>query len=135
MVINNIRINNLSSVSLFISGISSTTNSLSGDCQGTYCAIPAQSIKASRDDAYTMGFSSAPMFSSPHDYTHSWKESGYSTNQPKSRSTMQPFSRTGTLPSYFLQYQREAAVRGAEIHKQSPYSVTVTTPLEVATIF
>ncbi|XP_026231627.1 protocadherin-8 [Anabas testudineus] len=118
-----------------LKSISSTTNSLSGDCQGTYCAIPAQSIKATRDNAYTIGFSSASVFNNPHDYSRSWKDSGYSTNQPKSNSIMQSFNRTGTLPSYFTQYPREAAVRGAEIHKQSPYTVTVATPLEVATIF
>uniref|UniRef100_A0A3Q1IQ13 Protocadherin-8 n=1 Tax=Anabas testudineus TaxID=64144 RepID=A0A3Q1IQ13_ANATE len=110
-------------------------STLSGDCQGTYCAIPAQSIKATRDNAYTIGFSSASVFNNPHDYSRSWKDSGYSTNQPKSNSIMQSFNRTGTLPSYFTQYPREAAVRGAEIHKQSPYTVTVATPLEVATIF
>lgn len=48
---------------------------------------------------------------------------------------MQSFSRTGTLPSYFPQQQREAAVGGAEILKQSPNIVTVATALEVATMF
>lgn len=48
---------------------------------------------------------------------------------------MQTFSRTGTLPSYFPQQQRDAGVGGAEIHKQSPNIVTVATALEVATIF
>lgn len=116
----------------FISGLSSTANSLSGDCQGTYCAIPPQSFRAPRDNAYTIGFSAAPVFNNPLGYPHFWKDSGYGTNRPKSRSSMQSFSRTGTLPSYFPQQQREA---GAEIHKQNPNIVTVATALEVATIF
>ncbi|XP_036965759.1 protocadherin-8 [Acanthopagrus latus] len=114
---------------------SSTANSLSSDCQATYCAVAPQSFRAPRDNAYTIGFSPAPVFSSPHGYHHSWKDSGYGTNRPKSRSGMQSFSRTGTLPSYFPQQQREAAVGGAEIHKQSPNIVTVATALEVATMF
>nr|XP_020452141.1 protocadherin-8-like [Monopterus albus] len=109
-------------------------NSLSGDCQGTYCVIPAQTFKAPRESAYTTGFSSAPVFNSPDGYPHSWKDSDYGTNQSESRSSMQTFSRTGTLPSYFPQYRREAAV-GAEIHKQSLNIVTVATASEVATIF
>ncbi|XP_035532962.1 protocadherin-8 [Morone saxatilis] len=114
---------------------SSTANSLSGDCQGTYCAVPPQSFRAPRDSAYTIGFSPAPVFNNPHSYPYLWKDSGYGTNRPKSRSSMQTFSRTGTLPSYFPQQQREAGAGGAEIHKQSPNIVTVATALEVATIF
>ncbi|XP_045910367.1 protocadherin-8 [Micropterus dolomieu] len=114
---------------------SSAANSLSGDCQGTYCAIPPQNFRALRDNAYTIGFSPAPVFNNPHGYHHSWKDSGYGTNRPKSRNSMQTFSRTGTLPSYFPQQQREADVGAAEIHKQSPNIVTVATALEVATIF
>ncbi len=116
-------------------GSSSAANSLSGDCQGTYCAVPPQSFRAPRDNAYTIGFSPAPVFNNPHGYPHSWKDSSYGTNRPKSRSSMQTFSRTGTLPSYFPQQQREVAIGGAEIHKQSPNIVTVATALEVATIF
>ncbi|XP_027146605.1 protocadherin-8 [Larimichthys crocea] len=114
---------------------SSAANSLSGDFQGTYCAVPPQSFRPPRDNAYTIGFSSAPVFNNPHGFHHSWMDSGYGTNRPKSRSSMQTFSRTGTLPSYFPQQQRGAGVGGPEIHKQSPNTVTVTTPLEVATIF
>lgn len=131
----NITCVNFLPISLFISGSSSTTNSLSGDCQGTYCAIPSQSFKAARDHGYTLGFSTAPIFNNPHGYPHFWKDSCYATNQPKYRNSIQTFSRTGTLPSYFTQHQREAGVRGAEIHKQSPNIVTVATPLEVATVF
>ncbi|XP_040004760.1 protocadherin-8 [Xiphias gladius] len=114
---------------------SSTANSLSGDCQRTYCAIPTQSFRTPRDGAYTIGFSPVPVFSNPHGYPHSWKDSGYGTNCPKSRSSMQTFSRTGTLPSYFPQQQHDTDVGVAEIHKQSPNIVTVATELEVATIF
>ncbi|TMS06147.1 hypothetical protein E3U43_015906 [Larimichthys crocea] len=114
---------------------SSAANSLSGDFQGTYCAVPPQSFRPPRDNAYTIGFSSAPVFNNPHGFHHSWMDSGYGTNRPKSRSSMQTFSRTGTLPSYFPQQLRGAGVGGPEIHKQSPNTVTVTTPLEVATIF
>ncbi|KAM9851124.1 protocadherin-8 [Aulostomus maculatus] len=106
---------------------SSTANSLSGDCQSTYCAIPAQRFTAPRDIAYTIGFTPAPVFNNPHSYSHSWKDSSYGTNRPKSRGST--FSRTGTLPSYFPQQQHEAA----EVHK--PNIVTVATELEVATIF
>ena len=121
----------------FLSGSSSAANSLSGDCQGTYCAVPPQSFRAPCNNAYTIGFSPVPVFNTPHGYPHFWKDSGYGTNRPKSRSSMQTFSRTGTLPSYFpqQQQQREAGVRGAEIHNQSPNIVTVATALEVATIF
>uniref|UniRef100_A0A3Q3M1K8 Protocadherin-8 n=1 Tax=Mastacembelus armatus TaxID=205130 RepID=A0A3Q3M1K8_9TELE len=121
--------------STFHPRIKSESFHLSEDCQGTYCAIPAQSLKAPRDNAHTIGFS-APLFNNPHGYPHSWKDSGYGTNQPKSWSNMQTFSRTGTLPPYFpQQQQREAGVGGAEIHKQSPNIVTVATASEVATIF
>ncbi|XP_028992503.1 protocadherin-8 isoform X2 [Betta splendens] len=112
-----------------IKSTSSATNSLSGDCQGTYCAIPA-----SRDAAYALGFPPAPVFS-PRGYACSWKDS-YGTSQPKPRSGTHAFTRTGTLPCYFPQYRHEgAAARGVEIYKQSPNTVTVATPLEVATIF
>ncbi|KAG8000633.1 Protocadherin-8 [Nibea albiflora] len=114
---------------------SSAANSLSGDFQGTCCAVPPQSFRPPRDNAYTIGFSAAPVFNNPHGFHHSWMDSGYGTNRPKSRSGMQTFSRTGTLPSYFPQQQRNAGAGGPEIHKQSPNIVTVTTPLEVATIF
>ncbi|XP_044221815.1 protocadherin-8 [Thunnus albacares] len=114
---------------------SSTTNSLSGDCQGTYCAIPAQSFRTPRDNAYTIGFSPVPVFNNPHGYPLSWKDSSYGTNRPKSKSSIQTFSRTGTLPTYFPQQQRDAGAGGTEIHKQSPNIVTVATALEVATIF
>ncbi|XP_071783109.2 protocadherin-8 [Centroberyx gerrardi] len=99
---------------------SSAANTLSGDWQGTYCVVPTQSFRATGDNAYTIGFSPASVFNSPHAYPHSWKDSGYGTNRPKSRSAMQTFSRTGTLPSYFPQQQREVAVGGGEIRKQSP---------------
>ncbi|XP_040913615.1 protocadherin-8 [Toxotes jaculatrix] len=114
---------------------SSAANSLSGDCQGTYCAIPSQSFRAPRDNTYTIGFSPVPVFNNPHAYPQSWKDSGYGTNRPKSRSSMQTFSRTGTLPSYFSQQQHDTGAGAAEIYKQSPNIVTVATALEVATIF
>lgn len=112
--------------------VSGAANSISGDCQGTYCAIPLQSLRASRDQAYTMGFSPAPVFNNHHGNRN---DCGYGTNQPKSRSSMQTFSKSGTLPSYFNQQLHEAAVAGAPAHKQSPNIVTVATELEVATIF
>ncbi|XP_074515256.1 protocadherin-8 isoform X2 [Sebastes fasciatus] len=118
------------------------SSSLSGDCQGTYCAVPQQSFRGPRDNVYTIGFSHAPVFNNPLGYPHFWKDSGYGTNQPKSRSSMQTFSRAGTLPSYFPQQQqqqlREASVGGvggAQTNNQSPNIVTVATALEVATIF
>ncbi|XP_070694491.1 protocadherin-8 [Pempheris klunzingeri] len=114
---------------------SCAANNLSGDCQGTYCAVPSQSFRSPRDSAYTIGFSPAPVFNNPHGYHHYWKDSGYGTNCPQSRSSMQTFTKTRTLPSYFPQQQREADVGAAEIHKQSPNVVTVATALEVATIF
>ncbi|TDH06830.1 hypothetical protein EPR50_G00117600 [Perca flavescens] len=120
---------------------SSAANSLSGDCQGTYCAVPPQSFRGPRDNAYTIGFSPVPVFNNPHGYLHFWKDSGYGTNRPKSRTSIQTFSRAGTLPPYFTQQQqqqqqqREASVGGTEIHSHSPKIVTVATALEVATIF
>lgn len=122
----------------FTSGLSSASNSLSGDCQSTYCAVQPQSFRAPRDNAYTIGFSPVPVFNNPHGYPLSWKDSGYGTNRPKSRSSMQSFSRTGTLPSYFSPQQQlhcEASVEGPEVQRESPSFVTVATALEVATIF
>ncbi|KAK2839852.1 hypothetical protein Q5P01_013592 [Channa striata] len=118
-----------------LKSLSSTTKSLSGDCHGTYSAIQTQCYKASGDNAYTIGFSTAPVFSNPHGYPYSWKDSGYCTDQRKPRSSVQTFHRTGTLPSYFPQHQRGPGVGGAVIHKPSPNILTVATPLEVATIF
>ncbi|XP_028249902.1 protocadherin-8 [Parambassis ranga] len=118
--------------STFQPRMKSAASSLSGDCPGTYCAIPPQSFRTHRDNAYTIGFSPVPVFNSPQP----WKECGYGTNRPKSRnSSMQTFTRTGTLPPYFPQQQCEAAAAGAVVHKQSPNIVTVATELEVATIF
>ncbi|XP_020490179.1 protocadherin-8 isoform X1 [Labrus bergylta] len=120
-----------------LKSLSSASNSLSGDCQGTYSAVQPQSFRIPRENAYTIGFSPVPVFNSPHGYPLSWKDSGYGTNRPKSRSSMQSFSRTGTLPSYFppQQHQCEAAVGGPEVQRESPSFVTVATALEVATIF
>ncbi|CAG5865649.1 unnamed protein product [Menidia menidia] len=112
--------------------ISGSANGLSGDSQGTYCAIPAQTFRASRDNAYTMGFSPMHVFSNPNGNR---KDCGYSTNWPKTRSNMQTFSRCGTLPSYFPQQQLEDSAGGASVHKQGPNIVTMATELEVATIF
>lgn len=134
----NIYANNFSSLFsiylIVIAGSSSAANSLSGDCQGTYCAIPSQSFRSPRDNAYTIGFSPVPVFN-PHGFPHSWKDSAYGTNRPKSRSSMQAYSRTGTLPSYFPQQQHESDVCSPEILKQAPNFVTVATASEVATIF
>ncbi|KAM3862001.1 protocadherin-8 [Diretmus argenteus] len=100
---------------------SSAVTSLSGGWHGAYCVIPSQSFRAAGENAYTIGFSSPR---------------GYGTHLPKPRSTMESFSRTGTLPSYFPYPQREARVGGGDaIHKQSPNILTVATALEVATIF
>lgn len=118
-----------------VSGLSSVPQSLPGDCQGSYCALPPQSFRPTRDGAYTLGFSPVPVFNSPHGFAHSWKDSAYGTNRPKSRSSVHSFSRTGTLPPYFPQQQRHAGAGGAEMHNQSPNIVTVATELEVATIF
>ncbi|XP_047457121.1 protocadherin-8 [Mugil cephalus] len=113
----------------------SVANSLSGDCQSTYCAIPTQNFRGPRDGAYRTGFSPVPVFAGPNGLPQCWKDSGYGTDRPKSRSSMHSFSRTGTLPSYFPQQQHEAGVAGAAVHRQSPNIVTVATALEVATIF
>ncbi|KAM3607232.1 uncharacterized protein V6R79_003839 [Siganus canaliculatus] len=115
--------------------LKNAANNFSGDCQNTYCAVPTQSIRAARDNGYTIGFSPAPAFNIHQGYLNSWKDSGYGTNRPKSRCSVQTFSRTGTLPSYFPQHQREISVSGAEMQKQSPSFVTVATASEVATIF
>ncbi|XP_025759321.1 protocadherin-8 isoform X2 [Oreochromis niloticus] len=113
--------------------LKSAANSLSEDCQGTYCAIQPQSFRAPRNNAYTIGFSPAPVFNNPHGCPESWKDSCYGTSQPKSRSSMQTFSRTRTLPSYYPQQQHEA--RGGGAARQSPNIVTVATGSEVATVF
>uniref|UniRef100_A0A8C2ZWZ2 Protocadherin-8 n=1 Tax=Cyclopterus lumpus TaxID=8103 RepID=A0A8C2ZWZ2_CYCLU len=86
------------------------------------------------DNAYTIGFSPVPVFNNPHGYPHFWKDT-YGTNRPNSRTSIQTFSKTGTLPSYFPQQQREAGVGPDELHNQSPTIVTVATASEVATIF
>ncbi|KAF7667661.1 hypothetical protein LDENG_00052170 [Lucifuga dentata] len=108
---------------------SSADTNFSGDSQGTCCAMPT------RQNSYTIGFSPAPVYNNPHAYPNSWKDCGYGTNQPKPRNTVQTFSRTGTLPSYFPHQQGEVGVRQTEIHQQNPNIVTMATPLEVATIF
>ncbi|XP_034069133.1 protocadherin-8 [Gymnodraco acuticeps] len=113
---------------------SSTAHSLSGECQSTCGVLPPQSFRGSGDNAYTIGFAPVPVFNNLHGYPNFWKDSGYGTNRPKSRNSMQTFS-TGTLPCYFPQQHREASVRGTEIQNQSPHFVTVSTALEVATIF
>ncbi|KAK5861063.1 hypothetical protein PBY51_022486 [Eleginops maclovinus] len=114
---------------------SSTAHSLSGDCQSTYSALPPQSFSGSGDNAYTIGFAPVTAFNNLHGYPNFWKDSGYGTNRPNSRSSMQTFSKTGTLPSYFPQQQHAASLRGTDIQNQSPNFVTVATAVEVATIF
>nr|XP_040058379.1 protocadherin-8 [Gasterosteus aculeatus aculeatus] len=115
---------------------SSTANSLSGDRQSTYWSAPQPSFRGPTDNAYTIGFAPVPVFNHPHGYPPLWKDSCYGTNLPKSRSSMQTFSKTGTLPSYFpQQQQREGCGGGAGIHNHSPTIVTVATASEVATIF
>nr|XP_057938319.1 protocadherin-8 [Doryrhamphus excisus] len=108
---------------------SSTANSLGGDCQGTYCAIPPQCFRTPRDLAYANGFSPATLFNDMHRYNHSWKDSSYGTNPQKTRCTVQTFSGR-TLPPYLPQSHNEAPIQ-----KQSPNIVTVATELEVATMF
>lgn len=103
------------------------------DRQGTCCAVPQQGFRPPRDNAYTIGFAPVPLFNGPHGFAHPWKDCGYGTNRPASRSSAPSFSRTGTLPSYFPQQQRSAAA--GEPRSQSPNIVTVATELEVATIF
>ncbi|XP_022046460.2 protocadherin-8 [Acanthochromis polyacanthus] len=115
--------------------LKNAANSFSGDCQGTYCAIPPQSFRATRDNAYTIGFSPVPGYNNSPGCSMSWKDSSYGINRPKSRNSMCTYSRTGTLPSYFPQQQRDPDVEGVAVHKQSPSIVTVATALEVATIF
>ncbi|XP_077393765.1 protocadherin-8 [Festucalex cinctus] len=111
---------------------SSTANSLAGDCQGTYCAIPPQCFRNPGDLAYTVGFSPAALFNDLHGYAHSWKESGYATNPKKTRSggVRTYGGTTGTLPPYLAQPQN-----GPQRHKPSPNIVTVATESEVATMF
>ncbi|KAM4609453.1 protocadherin-8 [Polymixia lowei] len=116
-------------------GSSSAANNLSVDWQGTYCVIPTQSFRPTRDNSYTIGFSPVPAYNNHHAFPQSWKESGYGTNLPKARSSMQSFSRMGTLPSYFPNQLREVGVGSGEVQKQSPNIVTVATALEVATVF
>ena len=116
-----------------ISGSPNAANTLAVDWQGTYCVIPTQSFQDSGDNAYTIGFSQAPVYNNPIGYSLSWKDSGYNTNFPKPRSSLQTFSKTGTLPSYFSHQQSKSAVGGR--HKHKPEIVTVATESEVATIF
>ncbi|KAM9803588.1 protocadherin-8 [Syngnathus typhle] len=109
---------------------SSTANSLAGDCQGTYCAIPQQCFRNPRDLAYAVGFSPEILFNDLNGYTHSWKESGYATNpkKPHSGGVQNYTGRTGTLPPYLSQVQNDP-----KLHK--PNIVTVATESEVATMF
>ncbi|MEQ2243026.1 hypothetical protein ILYODFUR_002784 [Ilyodon furcidens] len=119
--------------STFQPRLKSAGNSLSRDCQSAYCAIPQRSYRNSRENAYTIGFSPMPVFNNPHNIR---KDYGYGTNQPKPRSSMQTFLRSGTLPSYFPQQPHEAgAGQQATVHKEIPNIVTVATESEVATIF
>ncbi|MED6273832.1 hypothetical protein CHARACLAT_010362 [Characodon lateralis] len=119
--------------STFQPRIKSAGNSLPRDCQSAYCAIPQRSYRNSRENAYTIGFSPMPVFNNPQSIR---KDCGYGTNQPKPRSSMQTFLRSGTLPSYFPQQPHEAgAGQQATVHKEIPNIVTVATESEVATIF
>ncbi|XP_029967826.1 protocadherin-8 [Salarias fasciatus] len=113
----------------------SAANNLSGDCQGTYCAILPHSLRASADNGYRADFSPVPVFKNPHGGLQSWNESSYGTNRPKSRNSNHSFSRTRTLPAYFPQQQHDAGIGGAAAHKHSPNIITVATALEVATMF
>ncbi|KAF7215760.1 protocadherin-8 [Nothobranchius furzeri] len=115
--------------STFQPRIKSAANSLSRDCHDSYCAIPQRSFG---DNGYTIGFSPVPVFSGPHGMM---KDCGYATNQPKPRSNLQTFSRSGTLPLYFPQQLHDTGVGLAEVQNQSPNIVTVATDVEVATIF
>lgn len=94
--------------------------------------IPQRSYRNPRENAYTIGFSPIPVFNNPHIIR---KECGYNTNQPKPRSNMQTFSRSGTLPSYFSQQLPETDAGQATVHQETPNIVTVATESEVATIF
>ncbi|XP_037542926.1 protocadherin-8 [Nematolebias whitei] len=118
--------------STFQPRIKSAANSLSRDCQGSYCAIPPRSFRTCRDDTYTIGFSPVSVFNNPHSIQN---DCSYGTNQHQPRSSMQTFSRCGTLPPYFPQQLRDAGVGLAAVQKQSPDIQTVATELEVATIF
>uniref|UniRef100_A0A4W5M727 Protocadherin-8 n=1 Tax=Hucho hucho TaxID=62062 RepID=A0A4W5M727_9TELE len=110
-------------------------NTLAVDCQGTYCVISTQSFQAPRDNAYTIGFSQAPVYNNAHAYPHSWKDSGYNTSIPKERNTMQTFSHhTGTLPSYFTHQKGQSPAGLDEIQEHNQDITTVTTTSEVATI-
>ncbi|XP_046903277.1 protocadherin-8 [Hypomesus transpacificus] len=124
---------NLSTFQPWAKGSPNAANTLAVDWQGTYCVIPTQSFQDSGDNAYTIGFSQAPVYNNPIGYSLSWKDSGYNTNFPKPRSSLQTFSKTGTLPSYFSHQQSKSAVGGR--HKHKPEIVTVATESEVATIF
>ncbi|XP_061926519.1 protocadherin-8-like [Entelurus aequoreus] len=108
---------------------SSTTHSLAGDCQGTYCAIPPQCFRTPGDLAYTIGFSPATLFNDLHGYAHSWKDSSYTINPQKSQSAVHTFCGR-TLPPYLPQSRS-----GTPVQKQSPNIVTVATGSEVATMF
>ncbi|XP_015241915.1 PREDICTED: protocadherin-8-like [Cyprinodon variegatus] len=118
--------------STFQPRLKSAGNSLSRDCQSAYCVIPQRGYRNPRENAYSIGLSPMPVFSNPHSIR---KDCGYSTNQPKPRSSMQTFSRSGTLPSYFPQQLHEVVEGRATAHKEIPHIVTVATESEVATIF
>lgn len=113
----------------FVTGVG---NSLSRDCQSAYCVIPQRSYRNPRENAYTIGFSPMPLFNNPRSIR---KDCGYNTNQPKSRSSMQTFSRSGTLPSYFPQQAHETGTGQSTVQQEVPKIVTVATESEVATIF
>ncbi|PWA31194.1 hypothetical protein CCH79_00002719 [Gambusia affinis] len=103
--------------STFQPRLKSTSSSLSRDCQSAYCVIPQRSYRNPRENAYTIGFSPIPVFNNPHIIR---KDCGYNTNQPKPRSNMQTFSRSGTLPSYFSQQLPETDAGQATVHQETP---------------
>ncbi|KAM6985054.1 protocadherin-8 [Aplochiton taeniatus] len=126
---------NLSTFQPWAKSSANAANTISMDWQGTYSVIPTQSFSTPQDNAYTIGFSPAPVYNNPHAYSHAWKDLCYSTNLPKARTTAQTFSGTGTLPSYFSHQLREATVGVGTIRRLSPNIVTVANGSEVATIF
>ncbi|KAL0985561.1 hypothetical protein UPYG_G00158620 [Umbra pygmaea] len=115
---------------------SHAANTLAVDWQGTYCVIPTQSFQPPRDNAYTIGFSQATAYNHPLTHPYAWKDSGYNTSLPRTRSPLQSFPHhTGTLPSYFAHQRRQCAAGLSEIQEHNQDTMTVATISEVATIF
>ncbi|KAG7282903.1 hypothetical protein CRUP_018403 [Coryphaenoides rupestris] len=133
--------------------VATDTQAVAGDWRGASCGsvvaavAPGQSRSgggggASEADiaSYTVGFSSATVYNSPHAFAHAWKHTAssygtatrYPTGKTGSTATQSFTAAGGTLPSYFT-HQRQHHLYHHQQQRDGPPSPLFVT--EVATVF